>query len=84
MATPIETIDECVHLVATFAGIEVPAIVDAKSGHAAADAMSFEAQYSQPVRLAASAARRVGWGAAYYREGEALAKEAVASLPGPR
>lgn len=81
MTTPIETINEHAQRVAASAGIEIPAIVDAKSGHAAADAMSFEAQYSEPVRLAASAARRVGWGEAYYREGEALAKEAVASPP---
>ena len=61
---------------------DVPTIVDAATAHKAADALSYEAQYSETVRLAAHAARRIGWGVMYYREALEYAEHAEQTMGG--
>lgn len=58
----------------------VPEIVDAATASKAADELSFEAQHSEPVRLAAHAARRVAWGEKYHPEAREFAEAAAKAL----
>lgn len=77
-----QTVAEIVARVAAHLKIaDVPAISDASSASKAADALAHEAQYSEVVRLAAHAARRIAWGEQYHQEALGFAKAAAAALP---
>lgn len=74
----IEAVAAVVKRVAEHRGLGgIPAVTDAASAGAAADALSFHAQSDAAANKAALAARRIQWGKEYYPEAISLSQEAI-------
>lgn len=76
-AEVLSTVNAACRRAAEKEGVTIAAIVDSVSAHGVADALSHAAQHSELVRLAAHAARRIGWGPATYDEAVGFATQSL-------